>query len=122
MLSDIEIARKAHPLPIVTVAEKLGYSPDEVECYGKYKAKVPSAEGVKHGKRPLEIAGRQSAHHAEEHQKPHPRPEGGPPLAEPVGLHPPAHQGQRRHRRGGAQQDPQIQPEQTLHVSEVAAA
>ena len=50
MLSDIEIARKAHPLPIVTVAEKLGYSPDEVECYGKYKAKVPSAEGVKHGK------------------------------------------------------------------------
>ena len=50
MLSDIEIARKAHPLPVVTVAEKLGYSPDEVECYGKYKAKVPLTEGVKRGK------------------------------------------------------------------------
>ena len=50
MLSDIEIARKAHPLPVVTVAEKLGYSPDEVECYGKFKAKVPLTEGVKRGK------------------------------------------------------------------------
>ena len=50
MLSDMEIARNAHPLPVMTVAEKLGYSPDEVECYGRYKAKVPYTEGVKRGK------------------------------------------------------------------------
>ena len=38
--SDIEIAQAARPQPIVEVAKKLGISEDELECYGKYKAKV----------------------------------------------------------------------------------
>ena len=38
--SDIEIAQAARPQPIVEVAKKLGVSEDELECYGKYKAKV----------------------------------------------------------------------------------
>ena len=38
--SDIEIAQEAKPLDIREVAKKLGLSDDEVELYGKYKAKV----------------------------------------------------------------------------------
>lgn len=40
MLTDIEIAQSAKMLPITEVAEKLGIAPDELECYGKYKAKL----------------------------------------------------------------------------------
>lgn len=40
-LSDLEIATKATILPIQTIANKLGINPDELECYGKYKAKLP---------------------------------------------------------------------------------
>ena len=40
MLTDIEIAQKAKPIPIIEVARKLGITPDEIEPYGKYKAKV----------------------------------------------------------------------------------
>lgn len=40
MLTDIEIATSAKPLPIATVAEKIGISEDELEFYGKYKAKL----------------------------------------------------------------------------------
>lgn len=38
--SDIEIAQKANMLPITKIAEKLGIEEDELESYGKYKAKV----------------------------------------------------------------------------------
>lgn len=40
MLSDIEIARSVKALPITEVAAKLGVSDEEVECYGKSKAKL----------------------------------------------------------------------------------
>jgi len=40
MLTDIEIAQKSSMLPIVKVAEKLGIFEDELELYGKYKAKL----------------------------------------------------------------------------------
>lgn len=40
MLSDIEIARSVKALPITEVAAKLGISDEEVECYGKTKAKL----------------------------------------------------------------------------------
>lgn len=39
-LSDIEIAQKAHMKPISEIARKLGIEDDELEAYGKYKAKV----------------------------------------------------------------------------------
>ncbi len=38
--SDIEIAQRATLRPIVDVAADLGLSPDELDLYGKYKAKV----------------------------------------------------------------------------------
>src|SRR5665648_783830 len=38
--SDIEIAKVAELKPITLVAEELGLHPDELEQYGKYKAKV----------------------------------------------------------------------------------
>ena len=38
--SDIEIAQKANMLPITKIAEKFGIDEDELESYGKYKAKV----------------------------------------------------------------------------------
>ena len=41
MLSDVEIARQAKPVPIAEIAHKLGYTDDDIELYGKYKAKVP---------------------------------------------------------------------------------
>lgn len=40
VLSDIEIAQEAKMQPITEVAEKFGLSSDELELYGKYKAKV----------------------------------------------------------------------------------
>nr|WP_286953100.1 formate--tetrahydrofolate ligase [Aminobacterium sp. UBA4987] len=40
MLSDIEIARSAKMKPIVEVAAQLGIDEEELELYGKYKAKV----------------------------------------------------------------------------------
>ncbi len=41
MKSDIEIARESKILPIVNIAEKLGIREDDLETYGKYKAKLP---------------------------------------------------------------------------------
>jgi methylenetetrahydrofolate dehydrogenase (NADP+)/methenyltetrahydrofolate cyclohydrolase/formyltetrahydrofolate synthetase len=38
--SDIEIAVAQTPKPVVDVAEEMGLIPDEVESYGKYKAKI----------------------------------------------------------------------------------
>ena len=40
MLTDIEIAQNAKMLPICEVAEKAGIKEDELELYGKYKAKL----------------------------------------------------------------------------------
>lgn len=38
--SDIEIAMEQTPKPILQLAQELGLLPDELESYGKYKAKV----------------------------------------------------------------------------------
>ncbi|GHV46270.1 formate--tetrahydrofolate ligase [Clostridia bacterium] len=43
MLSDIEIAGKAEMLPIREIAAKIGIDPDEIELFGKYKAKLPES-------------------------------------------------------------------------------
>ena len=41
--SDIEIANSVTPRPIVDVARDVGLTADDLELYGKYKAKVPLA-------------------------------------------------------------------------------
>ena len=38
--SDIEIAQSVTPRPIVDVAADIGLSPDDIDLYGKYKAKI----------------------------------------------------------------------------------
>ena len=38
--SDLEIAQAAELKPILEIAESLGLSADDLELYGKYKAKV----------------------------------------------------------------------------------
>ena len=40
MKTDIQIAKEAKMLPITAIAEKLGIMDDELELYGKYKAKI----------------------------------------------------------------------------------
>ena len=40
MKTDIEIAKEAKMLPITEIAKKLGIEDDELELYGKYKAKI----------------------------------------------------------------------------------
>jgi formate--tetrahydrofolate ligase len=40
MKSDIEIAQSVKMLPILTVAEKMGLTEDDIDLYGKYKAKI----------------------------------------------------------------------------------
>ncbi|MER2139581.1 MAG: formate--tetrahydrofolate ligase, partial [Succiniclasticum sp.] len=40
MLSDIEIAQQVKMLPVTEIAEKLGIDQDDLELYGKYKAKL----------------------------------------------------------------------------------
>ena len=40
MLSDIEIAQSTTLKPITEIAQKLGILEDELELYGKYKAKI----------------------------------------------------------------------------------
>ena len=39
--SDIEIAQSATLRPITAIAADLGLSPDDIDQYGKYKAKLP---------------------------------------------------------------------------------
>jgi formate--tetrahydrofolate ligase len=39
--SDIEIAQAARPLPITEIAAQLGLGADDLDTYGKYKAKIP---------------------------------------------------------------------------------
>ena len=43
MKTDIQIAKEAVMLPIAKIAEKLGIEDDELELYGKYKAKINDA-------------------------------------------------------------------------------
>ncbi|MBO4479175.1 MAG: formate--tetrahydrofolate ligase [Clostridia bacterium] len=50
MKTDIEIAREVTLRPIGEIAAKLGLSDDEIELYGKYKAKVTRKPGEKKGK------------------------------------------------------------------------
>ena len=55
MLSDIEIAQRAEMLHIRDIAEKTGIVEDDLEYYGKYKAKLSSdaikkADGNENGK------------------------------------------------------------------------
>ena len=40
MLTDIEIARNTKMLPIGEIADRLGILPEELEPYGRYKAKI----------------------------------------------------------------------------------
>ncbi len=40
-MTDLEIAHKATMKPIVDIAEKLGLDTEDLELYGKYKAKIP---------------------------------------------------------------------------------
>ena len=40
MKTDIEIAQAAKLKPILEIAKKAGLSEDEIEYYGKYKAKI----------------------------------------------------------------------------------
>ena len=41
MLTDIQIAQGANCLPVSQIAEKLGIDSEDLELYGKYKAKLP---------------------------------------------------------------------------------
>ena len=43
MKSDVEIAQEAVIKPILEIAENLGITEDELELYGKYKAKIASS-------------------------------------------------------------------------------
>ena len=52
MLTDIEIAQQAHMLPITEVAAGLGIDPDDLELYGKYKAKLSDGLAKKLAGRP----------------------------------------------------------------------
>ena len=40
MKTDIEIAQETKMLPITTVASQYGITEDDLELYGKYKAKI----------------------------------------------------------------------------------
>ena len=41
VMSDIEIARQIDPKPIGEIAQQLGISPDQIDPYGRNKAKLP---------------------------------------------------------------------------------
>lgn len=53
MLSDLEIAQKAKMLPIIKIAEKIGLTEDDLEFYGKYKAKISLESIDKFKNKPL---------------------------------------------------------------------
>ena len=40
MLTDVEIAQSAKMKPIKEIAQKVGLDEDDLELYGKYKAKI----------------------------------------------------------------------------------
>src|SRR3954462_12587213 len=41
MKSSLEIAQEAELVPIEQIAENVGLEPEEIEPYGRYKAKIP---------------------------------------------------------------------------------
>jgi formate--tetrahydrofolate ligase len=45
MKTDIEIAQQAHMLPVQEIAAKIGLTEDDLDYYGKYKAKISPAAG-----------------------------------------------------------------------------
>lgn len=51
MLSDIQIAQKTTCLPITEIAKKLNIDADDLELYGKYKAKLPLSLNKKYADR-----------------------------------------------------------------------
>ena len=51
MLSDIQIAQQTPCLPIVEIAKKLNIDADDLELYGKYKAKLPLSLNKKYADR-----------------------------------------------------------------------
>ena len=51
MLSDIQIAQQTPCLPIVEIAKKLNIDTDDLELYGKYKAKLPLSLNKKYADR-----------------------------------------------------------------------
>ena len=42
-MTDLEIARKTKPYPIVKIAQSIGIKEKELELYGNYKAKIELA-------------------------------------------------------------------------------
>jgi formate--tetrahydrofolate ligase len=48
--SDLEIARSVKPRPITEIAHEMGFTDDEIELYGNYKAKV-TIEGIERAER-----------------------------------------------------------------------
>ena len=42
-MKDLDIARKVKLRHITEIAEKFGVDPEEIEMYGKYKAKIPNS-------------------------------------------------------------------------------
>ena len=51
MKPDVEIAQEAKMLPITAVAKSLGICEDDIDPYGKYKAKIDPAQpaaGISH--------------------------------------------------------------------------
>ena len=51
MLTDIQIAQQTPCLPIVEIAKKLNIDADDLEMYGKYKAKLPLSLNKKYADR-----------------------------------------------------------------------
>ena len=51
MLTDIQIAQQTECLPIVEIAKKLNIDVDDLELYGKYKAKLPLSLNKKYADR-----------------------------------------------------------------------
>ena len=51
MLSDIQIAQQTHCLPITEIAKGLNIEVDDLEMYGKYKAKLPLSLNKKYADR-----------------------------------------------------------------------
>ena len=53
-MTDIEIANSIKPRPIIEIAKKLGVKEEDLELYGKYKAKVSNVNVNPKGKLILE--------------------------------------------------------------------
>ncbi len=63
--SSLEIAQAATLRPITDIASEIGLEPDEVELYGRYKAKVSLDVLDRLGDRPRRQADRRHRDHAD---------------------------------------------------------